>query len=106
MTDTQYLLCLNPSVGNNTDDSGHKDGDNALYRIENANLTTQSMRMQVGAHAGEIRPPDSKLEEIHENEPELNILHIVFLSFFKKSMVNGQSQKSKVNGQRSKVRKS
>jgi len=76
MADTQHLLCLNPSVGNNADNGGHEDGDDALYRIEDTNLTAQSMRVQVGAHTSQISPPDGKLEEIHENEPEFYVLHI------------------------------
>jgi hypothetical protein len=47
--------------------------------------------MQIGAHAGEIRSPDSKLEEVHENEPELYILHIKFHFTSKTQVTNHYS---------------
>lgn len=73
MADSQHFLCRDPFVSHDANERRHENGDNALYGVEDADVSAQAMGKQKGAHTGQIRPPDGKLEEIHDNQSDFQV---------------------------------
>ncbi len=69
MACSQQLLCRHPPVGNDAHNGGHKDGNDSLYGIEYTNVGPQSGWTKITGHGCKVSPPNSKLEEIHDNQP-------------------------------------
>ena len=77
MAERQGFLGGNPFVGDNSHQGGHKDGDKTLGGKEKPNVVGKSDFAQEAAHTGQICPPHSILEDIHQYEPEcyIRLLH-------------------------------
>ena len=65
MTQRECLLGRNPFVGDNSYQSRHKDGHNALHCVKDADFWTESCFGKETAHRCEVGSPHCKLEEEH-----------------------------------------
>ena len=83
VTDTQHFLCRNPVVCHDTDQSRHKQRHNALHRIELSDVHSHAHRSQIGTHAGQIRTPHRKYEEVHHNKSDFQLHNNRFIKFIK-----------------------
>lgn len=65
MAETERFLCGYPTVGNDTEQRRHKQADDTLHRVEPTDIRPHTMVSQIVTHAGQIRSPNGKLEEVH-----------------------------------------
>ena len=73
LADRKHFLCGNPLVGNDAHEGWHEYGYKALRGEEQPDLGPQPYAAEEAAHAGEVGPPDSVLEEIHQYQPESDV---------------------------------
>ena len=54
MTNTQKALCRNPTISNNSHQSGHENRNDTLHGIKGANMSGHANITEVDSHTGEV----------------------------------------------------
>ena len=89
LAERQCLLCGDPSVGHDADEGWHKYGDESLCGEEKPDLGTKPGLAEKTSHRCQVRSPDGVLEEVHNDQPEADVLvaHNVIVFFVIMRMV-------------------
>ena len=89
LAERQCLLCGDPSVGHDADQGWHKYGDESLCGEEKPDLGTKPGLAEKTSHRCQVRSPDGVLEEVHNDQPEADVLvaHNVIVFFVIMRMV-------------------
>ena len=79
MADAHHLLSWNPAVGHDAYQGRHEDAGDALHGVEHSDVGTLSGIGQIAAHRCQISSPHGKLQEVHNDQSEFNVLHILII---------------------------
>ena len=70
VTYTEQPLCLDPTVGYDTDQCRHEQRHDTLHGIKEAYVRGHARACQIGSHRRQIGAPHGKLQEIHNYQPK------------------------------------
>ena len=64
---------LDPAVGHDAHEGRHEQGDDALHGKEPFDVRSETDVAQIASQRREIGSPDGKFQEVHQDQPELDI---------------------------------